>query len=420
MAKILFVPTNSREVMQFHLVMCELKDPSCEILAIALDKSKEELLQKKKFPYKCIADYKTQNMLKIIEREKPDIIVTDFCGPIPNALIPAANYADIPVLQVDDGITSDYSALKIVPSKQTFLKILRMIIRGVTLRGNAMPYLTLLATYRATNNNPIDFLRKVGDRIIKLTYPVPSYVEGLNIAVMSPFAKDAYINMEVPPEKVFVTGQPGFDLIWQKEFNRNQLMAELGISENKGLVVLATQPLIGSTWKREDREKFIEAVCSAMRKFSDKQLVIKLHPDENIDTYQKILANMGEDKAIFCRDIDLYELLHACDLLMTVHSTVALEAMIFDKPVITINLTGKPDGFPYAKSGAAIGVYKGEDLVQAIKDALYNEENCKKLTKERKKFVYEHAYIQDGKASKRVANLIIQLIEESKKRKDET
>ena len=75
---------------------------------------------------------------------------------------------------------------------------------------------------------------------------------------------------------------------------------------------------------------------------------------------------------------------------------------------------GKPDLFPYAESGATIGVYKEEDIVPATKNALFDEEMKNKLAGARKKFVYEHAYLQDGKASKRVADLIIQLIEKNK------
>ncbi len=420
--KILFIPTNSREVSQFNLVSRELEYLGYSILAIALDKDKEDLLQEKRFSYTRIADYETMNMLNIIKKEKPCIIVTDFCGPITNAFIAAADHVGIPCLMVDDGVMADYSALKSVPLalRKTFLKILKMIIKVVTLRANPMPSdLILLATFIAINNNPIHFLKKVIDILIKLTYPVPSYVEGLNIAVMSPFAKDAYIKMVVPHEKVFVTGQPRFDMIRQKKFNRDQLMAELGILENKGIVILATQPLVGSIKQKEDRKKFITTVCSAMRKFPNERLVIKLHPNEHMKTYQKILFNIGEDKAIICQNIDIYELLHACDLLMTVHSTVALEAMIFDKPVITINLTGKPDFFPYAESGAAIGVYKKEDLVSAISKALRDPHVKENLEKNRKKFIYRHIYKLDGQASKRVANLIIRLIEESKMKKED-
>jgi len=44
--------------------------------------------------------------------------------------------------------------------------------------------------------------------------------------------------------------------------------------------------------------------------------------------------------------------------------------------------------------------------------------SLEKLAEARKKFVFEHAYIQDRKASERVVNLIEEMIEESMRRKE--
>lgn len=159
----------------------------------------------------------------------------------------------------------------------------------------------------------------------------------------------------------------------------------------------------------------MEAVVNAVSEFPEKQLAIKLHPSEKIAEYQQMLAGIENgNKAVLCQDIDLYGLLRECDLLMTVHSTVALEAMILDKPVITINLTGKPDVMPYAKSGAALGVYQQAELAPAIRKALYDPEVKRELEQKRESFVAEHAYKVDGQSSKRVAELIVRLIKESK------
>lgn len=410
---LLYVPTNSREVAQFDLVRREFKDPLCNIITIALDNDMEKSLKEKEFQYKHINDYKSLNLLNIIKKENPDIIVTDFCGPIPNALINAANYLGIPTLQIDDGIINDHSAFWDVPLWQPYIYILKGIVRGCLLQYEIRPYFILLTTLFVINN-PLEFLKKYKRELIKCTNRVPRYAEGLNIAVISAFAKKAYVQMGVPPEKIFITGQPRFDSIHNKKFNRDELKAELKVPENKHLAVLATQPLVGFIWTEKDNEKFIEMVCNAVRKIPKTVLVIKIHPVESIELYQMILKNIKEDSVIVCQDIELYELLNACDILMTVHSTVALEAMIFDKPVITINLMERPDVFPYAESGAAIGVYRKENLVEAIRNSLFDGEIKSKLAEKRKKFVYEHAYLQDGKASKRVADLIIQLIQKNK------
>lgn len=404
MPKILFVPATTREVEQLSLVRKELeREPDWEILAIAVNKSLGISLQRGGFAYNDITDYHTSNMLDIIQKEAPNLLIAYDEGGAESALIVAAKHRDIPILMMDDGLAGAPTTYKI-PRKVLLWKIMRWL-KG---KGKFHNYWPLLVTLKATNS-PRKFLinaTRAGWRFFRYSL---NFVDGVNIAVMSPHAKRMYIRMGAEANRVFVTGQPRFDQIQQKKFNREYILKELGIPQNRGIVVLATQPLLGSFWTEKERERFVEVVVRAMDEFPEEQLVIKLHPGEKMEEYQKILAKIGHNQAILCQDIDLYQLLHASHLLITIHSTVALEAMILDKPVITINLSGKPDPFPYAQSGAAIGVYKEEDLAPAIRKALYDLQTRKEMERKRKEFVQEHAYKVDGRASQRVADLIIRL-----------
>jgi hypothetical protein len=416
MPKILFVPTNSREVAQLALVQKELgEEADWEVSSIAINKKLELVLQQAGFSSKRRADYKTWNLLNIIKQEKPDILITDFVGPIPNALIYAANHAGIPCLQIDDGITPDHSALEHVSLKQTSLRLIKGLIKHS--RGLLCLLITLMAT-----RNPPQFLGKVLQEMRRyVIHPYTSYTEGLNIAVLSQFEKEVYSSLGVPPEKIFITGQPRFDLIWEEKSSpKEQTLPKLGIAQNQGVIVLATEPLVElHVWTKQQREQLVRAVANALEELPDKQLVIKLHPDESIETYGEILSTIGKDKAIVCRDVDIYELLHACELLLVGDSTVGLEAMLFDKPVINLNFTGSPSVMGYAESGAALGAYKEEDLAPAIQKALHDLQVRKELEQNRKRFISKHVYQRDGQASKRVAELIIQLIEKAKTRQEQ-
>lgn len=231
-------------------------------------------------------------------------------------------------------------------------------------------------------------------------HPVYGPIYADKMAVTGEAMKNALIKRGVSAEQLVITGQPRYDKLLKMTFNRGKTCRELGISEKKNLIVLTTQPV-----SNEENYQLLSAVSEAMKGFPDTELVIKLHPDENLKWYQQVINSLN-CKAVIVRDIDIFELLNACDMMMTLFSTTALEAMILDKPVITINLMNMPDRIPYAKSGAAIGVYREEDLAPAIKRAMYDEETRKKLETGRKKFVYEQAYLVDGKASSRVADLI--------------
>jgi hypothetical protein len=70
------------------------------------------------------------------------------------------------------------------------------------------------------------------------------------------------------------------------------------------------------------------------------------------------------------------------------------------------------DPLPFAESGAAIGVYREEDLTEAVRRCLYDEEARGNLKRAREKFVYEQACKLDGQATSRVVRLIEQMVKE--------
>lgn len=248
---------------------------------------------------------------------------------------------------------------------------------------------------------------------IKSPYcPIPN-----KTAVYGPYDKRILTEISsYPKDSVVVTGQPRYDILARvnEVFDREKTLEKLNLDKNKKLIVWTTQSH-GLT--KEENEKSFNAVYNAIKELSDDvQLVIKLHPNEFDLTLHKEIAKEVGIKPIITKDIDIYEILYACDIMLTKHSTTAIEAMILNKPVITMNFSKEADPMPYAESGAALGVYKEEDLIINIKKALYDKQTQEKLKKAREKFVYEHAYKQDGKATERVCDLIEEMIENAKKK----
>ena len=127
---------------------------------------------------------------------------------------------------------------------------------------------------------------------------------------------------------------------------------------------------------------------------------------QRIQPYQRMVEDYGDSRIHVVKDIDLYALLNNCQLLVTGFSTTAVEAMMFDKPVIAVNLSEQPEFLTYATEGAALGVYKYQDIEPAINKALFDEETRNELKQRRDKFVYNYAYKTDGKASHRIVELM--------------
>jgi len=409
MAKILFVPSALNEVPTIAMVREHLDaDLRENITAIALYQNIEALLKRKGFFCRHLSDYPHHNALDILRTEGPALLLTNDFTDICRAFIFAAGYLKLPALSVDDGVTVNvpartgelwYSPQRLAP---------RRVLRWLKDKDRFQRFRDLIFTFRTLRAieglNPARMWQEIDRR-----FPRPT-IKILKFAVAGESAKKIYIERGFPPENIFVTGQPRFDALFTQKFNKEKTMAELGIPAGKKIAVLATQGQIYRT-EKEQRE-LVETVVKATAEFPELQLVIKPHPQEDPQYYSRLLKMMGQGGPIVRQDIDLYQLLNASDLLITAFSTTALEAMLLDKPVITINLTGQPDLMPYASSGAAIGVYRREDLVPAMRKALFDAEMRKALAEGRKAFISEHAYKPDGQASKRVAEVIHKLIKE--------
>ena len=217
---------------------------------------------------------------------------------------------------------------------------------------------------------------------------------------------------------IIVTGQPRYDIMVRASeiYDSEKFRRNLSIEPDKKLALIASQP--STTFA--NMEIFLRNVLQALKDDPQIRMAIKPKPgpSDTLEKRDKQLADeIGSEVMVLPRSSDTNEALHACDVLITGYSTVALEAMILGKPVVTVNLTNQPDLVPYAQSGAALGVYRAEDIAPAVKKALQDPETRKRLELGRQKYLYKQFYKLDGQATKRVVDLIYKMIEEVERKK---
>jgi glycosyltransferase involved in cell wall biosynthesis len=94
---------------------------------------------------------------------------------------------------------------------------------------------------------------------------------------------------------------------------------------------------------------------------------------------------------------------------MVTNSTAGLEAIALDKPVIVINFCNVPENVPYVKSGAALQATNIDELKEAVSAISGNIKTLQQLAEGRKRFVDLYLYKNDGKASKRIVEVIEKL-----------
>jgi len=289
--------------------------------------------------------------------EKPNVLViVDECGLYGKAAIFAGKQAKIPTIAIQHGLIGESSI--------EFLHTAEELSGDPSLSPNSIPDKTFVSG------------KNYNDILIRFGYPKGSAV---------------------------TTGQPKYDILANAEkiFDKKKIRDMFGLKPEDKLLVFASQP-----WSNEINEVLLRSLFRSVKKIPEARLVIKLHPNEyNSSLHEKIAKEIGIDVSII-KDINIFELLYACDALITISSGAALDAMILNKPVIIANLMGRLDDVPYVDRGTAFGVYKDSDMLPTIRKALFDKKNVEKMDGPRRKFIFEHAYNIDGEASKRIAELI--------------
>ncbi len=203
-----------------------------------------------------------------------------------------------------------------------------------------------------------------------------------------------------PKSMIFIAGQSRTDIIPVLNERHKQLVENLQLPKKK-IIVFASQPLPDKML----RERAAFDVLSGVSKLDDVHLVIKLHPAEvnDPDYYNNIALQVGCSNYSIVTDKDLYLIIAACDLLITISSTVGAETVYFGKPLIILDHLNE-DLLGYIKQGVAFKATNQTDLTQIIREVIDGKIQVDKNAYA--KFIEQNAYRIDGKTSERILKII--------------
>jgi CDP-glycerol glycerophosphotransferase (TagB/SpsB family) len=219
------------------------------------------------------------------------------------------------------------------------------------------------------------------------------------------------------PHTQVVTGNPRFDDFTRtSSYDCQEIVNRFGIDPDKKKILLATEYFSGisSRWTVETEEQLIRQSLRALKKIPQAQVIVKLHPSYQ-KKYEYIVSTIAREEQIDIKIVKegLRELIHVSEVVVIRTSTVGLEAILLKKPLIVTNFDDRIDA-GYISSGAAIIVHSQDALYLAVNGLLYGEQDRYADADTKEKFILDNAYYQDGKASERVADLIIKMTESEK------
>jgi len=200
-------------------------------------------------------------------------------------------------------------------------------------------------------------------------------------------------------ENVIITGSPRHDKFFNYSSKPNK----------KGIILFATTGWAGvaaetSTVRSMMQfENFVKTVFDVMKKFPEKQLIIKPHPhSENLVNALAIFKKL-DPKIQVLPNANLTELIDSSEIVITfTNSTIALESIILGKPTMSLQIENWAKDEEIVKMNAVFSIYEEDEIEEGIKKLLYDEDFKKELQANAKNFLNQYMKFQ-GESSRKLA-----------------
>ncbi len=332
------------------------------------------------------------SILDMICAESPDIMVLarEEATPVEKIIAQIGKATGVPTLLVPHGILMPNEVEKWGVEGRLFrlrhiARLVRQGYRKLKKDKTSLFYVLKAGVYRVGN----DFRDKK---------TLSRYDNFTKIAAFGEAMKVILIRYDVPPENIVITGNTKFDEIYR---------AEQGTDTR--VILLITNYLVEfGTWTERQREKYILDVSGVANELA-RYLWVKIHPvSERMKEYEDIRhKNFPSFRFAICQEQPLVKMIANCDIAITTMSAGGLEVMASGKPLVIYNPYN--DVTQYPETSGVYTTRNKDELLSVVKDIIDNgvSEERKKMASE---FVYQQAYLQDGKASERIANLIEEMV----------
>lgn len=205
-----------------------------------------------------------------------------------------------------------------------------------------------------------------------------------------------------PCQAVAVTGSPRLDALVrtfaaQSTEAVERARADAGARPGDALLLLVT--------KFTEARDVLPALFDAVSGLPAVRLAVKTHPAETASVYEAAAAGRSNVR-VLPASAPLAPLLAASRAVVTVNSTVALDAAVLDLPALVIGLPNNLS--PFVEAGVMAGA-SADELRAQLERILYDEGFRQQLAGLRRAFLAQHAIGSDGRAAERAVDAILGL-----------
>lgn len=244
------------------------------------------------------------------------------------------------------------------------------------------------------------------------TYPLfSSWFHANNLFLEGEQGKEVLKKLGYDEKKFIMVGSSRYDhcIHLKSSESKNRLHDKYGIKLTKTLIVIAM-----SRWHEFDEKWLSEFIIFCNR--NNYEIIIKIHPTYKLRSISesKKRINYIEEKCrnlkfLISYDFNVTLFLSAADIVITDWSSVGLEAILLDKPLIQANFGKKKiDKYVrYYDYGASL-YFENYDLFEkSISSIIKEKKYLEELKIGRQKIIKKYIFRNDGKASERIFEKLI-------------
>jgi UDP-N-acetylglucosamine 2-epimerase len=236
------------------------------------------------------------------------------------------------------------------------------------------------------------------------------------VIVYSKRMRQELIGLGEKPERIRVCGSPSLTKRkHQTGVAHPAIKRFLGLEEEKPWVLLATSGP-GHSVSTAHHKRLIAAVMRLSVQMPNVKFVAKLHPKDRLDYYHEAQRSLPESKLMIVPPksslgrLEFDEWLQGCTAIITGGSAAAIDAMLKNVPVISIDLADELLGIAFIEYGATVHVRSEEDLSLAMTSVLSFSERSAVALARAKEFVLESFQELDGNPSMVAAHTLLELM----------
>jgi hypothetical protein len=231
------------------------------------------------------------------------------------------------------------------------------------------------------------------------------------MAVFGDVCQKQYQELGFPAERLKVTGSLQADKIYYKKrrYDKISLKQKYGIKTNEKVVVFPILPLPDfrtSVVQSNEAWLLFSNVMDVLENYTNIKIFVKCRNKYDYHEYVKWGQRFLLENVVFVYAIDLHEILYIADMVITYYSTIVLESILLDTPVVIADFAGEKERTPYIKKKMALEAKTKIKLAEILDELIKENVDYKWFVKKAQEGIIDYIYKFDGKTSERIFDFL--------------